>query len=272
MSAPRVHRFDDLEALSRAAAQLFLEIAQQAVARRSRFTLALAGGSTPKRLYELLASAPLRDQVPWDKVEFFWSDERPVPADHAESNFALAYETLLRNIPVAPAQIHRMPAEREDLEDLEQAAGDYQRELARTFAVQADGEPPMLDLVLLGLGSDGHTASLFPGTTALAERRRWVVANYVPQLQSMRLTLTPPILNHTEHVLFMVSGAAKAQALAAVLEGSRDPLRLPAQLIAPVSGNVQWLVDTAAAGGLRLPHPGPLPQGERVRKEKKGER
>ncbi len=248
VSAPRVARFSDLEGLSEAAADLFTAMAQEAVARRGQFTVALAGGSTPKRLYELLASAPRLERVPWSHVEFFWGDERAVSPDHPESNYRMAYETLLSKIDVAPAQIHRMPAERADLG---QAAADYQHELARTLAADPNGQPPSLDLALLGLGDDGHTASLFPHTTALSEHHRWVVANYVPKLDSRRLTLTPPMLNCAQHVLFMVSGAHKAQALAAVLEGPRDPQRLPAQLIAPPSRHLQWLVDTAAASALR---------------------
>lgn len=249
MSAPAVHRFDDLEALSRAAARLFQEVAQDAVVRRSRFTLALAGGSTPRRLYELLASAPQREQVPWGKVEIFWTDERPVPKEHRDSNFRLAYETLLRKIPVSPAQIHRMPGE---CEDLEQAAEDYQGELARTFAISAEGGPPMLDLVLLGLGYDGHTASLFPGTAALSERQRWVVANYVPPLRSMRLTLTIPMLNRAARIVFLVAGSDKADALASVLAEPLALEPLPAQLIAPIQGHIDWLVDATAAQ--KLPH------------------
>lgn len=250
MSAPRVARFNDLEALSKAAADIFTRIAQDSVARRGQFAVALAGGSTPKRLYELLASVVRRERVPWSHVEFFWGDERAVPLDHPESNYRMVYETLLSKIDVAPAQIHRMPAERADLG---QAAADYQHELARTLAADPNGHPPPLDLAVLGLGDDGHTASLFPHTTALSEQHRWVVANYVPKLDSRRLTLTPPMLNCAQHVLFMVSGVHKAQALAAVLEGPRDPQRLPAQLIAPVSGNLEWLVDTRAASALREP-------------------
>src|SRR5262249_5021609 len=162
-----------------------------ATAARGRFTVALAGGSTPRRLYQMLAEAPIRDQVDWSRVEVFWGDERAVPPDHADSNFRMASAALLSKVAIPPANLHRMQAERPDLDA---AAREYQGEIARVFSVPPDGEPPCLDLVLLGMGPDGHTASLFPHTEALKEARRWVVPNYVPKMAAFRMTQTGPIL------------------------------------------------------------------------------
>src|SRR5205807_8375702 len=188
-------------------------------AARGRFTVALSGGPTPRRLFQILAEVPFRDQVDWDKVEFFWGDERSAPPDHKDSNYRMASEALLQRIPVPITRIHRMQAERADRDV---AAREYQAELARVFGVAADGEPPVFDLVLLGMGPDAHTASLFPGTTALKETTRWVVPNYVPKFSTYRLTMTPRILNRAAQVMFLVAGPDKAAPLAEVLEGPSD--------------------------------------------------
>lgn len=245
---PIIRRFADAEQLSLAAAETVVHTAELAVAARGRFTLVLTGGHTPKRLYELLAGVPFKQQLPWDKAELFWGDERAVPPDHAESNFRMAHEALLAKLPLRETQIHRMPAEREDLEN---AAWEYQMEIARALDTDADGKPPSLDLILLGMGTDGHTASLFPYTEAAKEETRWVTSNYVPKLDRFRLTFTARIINCAERVLFLVAGENKAEALAQVLEGKRDPLRLPAQLIQPPEGELTWFVDAAAAAKLR---------------------
>ncbi len=247
MPARRVRRFPSSEQVSQAAAEAFIRIAGDAVTKRGRFTVVLSGGSTPRRLYEILAASPYSDRVVWGKVEFFWGDERAVPPDHRDSNYRMAYEALLGRINIADTQVHRMPAERKDRED---AAWDYQVEIARVFGVDPNGEPPHLDLVLLGMGADGHTASLFPYTEGLKEETRWVVSNYAPNLDSYRLTMTPPILNRTAHVIFLVVGADKAKTLAQVLEGSIDTNRLPAQLIKPEEGELTWLIDEPAASEL----------------------
>ncbi len=248
MSSGTIHRFADAEQLSRAGAEYFVRVARQAIDVRGRFRVALAGGKTPQRLYTLLAAPPFSEQLPWDRVDVFWGDERAVPSDHADSNFAVANETLLSKLRIVPAQIHRMQAERPDLEN---AAVEYQTEMAHVFAVDPDGEPPRFDLVLLGMGADGHTASLFPYTEATKEETRWVISNYVPKLDSFRLTLTARLINKAAHVLFLVAGADKADALAQVLEGERDSLRLPAQLVQPEEGALVWYVDTRAASKLR---------------------
>jgi 6-phosphogluconolactonase len=247
MSNPVVRRFPDAEQVSKAAAEEFVRAAHEAIAARGRFTVALSGGSTPRRLYQLLAEPPYRTQVDWPKVEFFWGDERAVPPDHKDSNYRMAQEALLQRLTAAAGHIHRLQAERSDRD---KAAADYQAEIARVFGGKPDGAPPAFDLVLLGMGPDGHTASLFPFTTALKEQTRWVVANHVPKLNTDRLTLTAPILNQAREVLFLVAGADKAQPLSEVLEGPSDTDRLPSQRIQP-SGKLIWFVDQAAATKLR---------------------
>lgn len=247
-----VRIFDTLEHVAQAAATEFVATSHEAVDARGRFVVALAGGSTPRRLYELLGEETFRTQVDWAKVEFFWGDERPVPPDQADSNFGMAKQALLDDLTISSRQIHRMPADRTDLDA---AARDYQIEIAALFGAPADGKPPTFDLVFLGMGADGHTASLFPNTIALQETVRWVVANPVPKLNSTRLTLTSTILNRARQIFFLVCGIDKAGVLAEVLEGPNDPQRLPAQLIAPPPpGHVTWFVDLAAARSLRHVH------------------
>jgi 6-phosphogluconolactonase len=239
--------FKDAEHLSRAAAVKFIEIAHGAIANGGQFTVVLSGGSTPRRLFQLLAAPPYRDKVDWEKVEFFWGDERTVPPDHPDSNFHMANEALLQRLQVAPKQIHRIEAEREDQEA---AARDYQTEIAHVFRVPEQGEPPSFDLILLGLGPDGHTASLFPHTEAVMESHRWIARNYVSKLNTNRITMTAPILNRGKFILFLVAGADKAEALHGVLDGPKDPHRLPAQLIQPAGGILIWMTDEAAISRL----------------------
>lgn len=237
--------------LACAAAEEFAALAEQTVAASGSFTVALSGGSTPKMMFALLAdeSESFRARVPWSKIHFFWGDERHVPPDHAESNYRMACETLLSNVPVLPEHIHRIRGERADAG---QAAQEYEQELRAFFKVGA-GQWPRFGLVLLGMGADGHTASLFPGTPALHEQTRLAVAVWVERLAAYRITLTPPVFNHAAHVIFMVSGQEKAQTLGRVLEGEYQPERWPCQLIAPPQGRLLWLVDQAAAG-LLSPH------------------
>jgi 6-phosphogluconolactonase len=237
----------DPAALALEAAKRVVAIAEEAVARCGRFTVVLAGGSTPKRLYSLLATEPYRTRLPWRETHLFWGDERAVPPEHPDSNVGLARATLLSRVPIPANQVHRMQAERADLDA---AASEYAAEIATTLTAQPPDEPPAFNLILLGLGTDGHTASLFPYTRALRETTRWVTPNYIPQLQANRLTLTTPILNHAAMILFLISGVEKAAVLQAVLEGPPDPQRLPAQLIRPVAGRLEWLVDQAAASRL----------------------
>jgi len=239
--APTIHRQDGVDALARAAAEAVAEAAAIAVAERGRFTIALAGGATPRPLYALLADAgaPFRARVPWDRVHVFFGDERCVPPDHAESNWRMAREALLD--PVRPASAWRMPGEQPDPAA---AAAAYEAVLARFFGVSAaGGSPPAFDVVLLGLGADGHTASLFPGSPALEETVRWVAAPWVPRLGAHRLTLTLPVLNAAREALFLVAGADKADALRRVLAGDAA---LPAARVRPAGGAI-FYVDRAAA-------------------------
>lgn len=247
MSARIIRIFPDVEALNKAAAVEFVRCAGEAIGARGRFAVALSGGSTPKRLYQLLTTEPYRSQIDWGRVEIFWGDERCVPPDHKDSNYRMAREAMLDRLPIPAEHVHRLEAERSDRAA---AARDYVAAIARVFGVSAGAEPPAFDLILLGMGPDGHTASLFPHTQALDETRRWVVPNHVPQLHTDRLTLTRPILNRARQVLFLVAGADKAERLVEVLAGPDDAKRLPSQSIQP-AGQLLWFVDAAAAA--RLP-------------------
>lgn len=226
--------------LRRAAAEAIARAAERSVAERGRFTWALSGGSTPRDLYHLLASGSYRHRLPWHAIHFFWGDERHVPPDHPESNFRLAREAMLDAVPVPRDNVHRIRAEEPDAR---KAAADYESAL-RSFFALAPGEWPRFDLVLLGLGRDGHTASLFPGSDAVRERERLVMAPWLESQRSFRITLTPPVLNHACRAMFLVSGEEKAEAVRAAIEGARDPERCPAQV---VEGNRLWMLDGAAA-------------------------
>ena len=241
---PELKVFDDPEHVARAAAARISELARESIEARGAFSLALAGGSTPRRVYELLAGVEFRDALDWPNVHVFFGDERAVPFDHADSNFRMANEALLSRVPVPERNVHRI----EGLGDAVANASDYESEMRGLFG--DDAEWPRLDLVLLGMGDDGHTASLFPETAALEERRAWVAANWVEKLGAWRVTLTAPTLNAARHVLFLVNGAGKAERLREVLKGERDPARLPSQLIRPHDGTLEWFVDRAAASKL----------------------
>jgi 6-phosphogluconolactonase len=234
-----------------AAAERFVSVVTQAIHASGRFVVALAGGSTPKRLYALLATPEYADRVDWSRTHIFWGDERCVPPDDPASNYRMTREVLLDRVPVPQANIHRIRGEDEPA----RAAAAYEGELRETFATPA-GPPSRVpgrrfDLVLLGMGDNGHTASLFPGLAAVRERERWAVAEYVAEVSMWRVTLTPPVFNAAAHVVFLVSGANKAAMLQRVLEGPSEPEVLPAQAIAPSEGTLDWLVDAAAAARLR---------------------
>jgi len=230
------------EAVAEAAADRIVAAARNAIGRRGRFRIALSGGSTPRPVYALLSAPPRVGAVDWSRVEFFWGDERCVPPDHPESNYGVARALLLEHLPgVRNDAIHRMPA---DLPDREQEARRYQAQIAAAFGLQPDASrPPAFDLVWLGMGRDGHTASLFPGTMALDERRRWVVASWAPAPAAWRITLTLPIINAARSVLFVVTGADKAGPLGSVRSGSDEH---PAARVHARS--TLWLVDARAAG------------------------
>jgi len=232
--------FETTEEVARAAADYFAEIAEKSISAEGRFSVALAGGSTPRRTYQLLASDEYRNRLPWSQVHIFFGDERSVPATHADSNYRMAEEAMISLLPIPEPNVHRMVGEGDAVAN----ASLYEGELQSFF----DGDTwPRFNLVLLGIGDDGHTASLFPGTEALTEARAWVVANWVEKLKTYRITLTAPAMNHAGNIIFLVAGAGKAERLREVLRGPRDPLRLPSQLIQPVAGSLIWLVDKAAA-------------------------
>jgi 6-phosphogluconolactonase len=243
-SSPVVRRVPGAAEVARSAAEEVVLAASRAAAARGRFTVALAGGATPRRLYALLAdeSAPFRGRIPWDHTHVFFGDERPVPPEHPDSNYRMAREALLDRVPAA--SVHRVPGEDPG------AAERYEDELRRFFEVPSGGPPPRLDLLLLGLGPDGHTASLFPGSAALDERARWVVSPYVDRLGTRRTTLTLPILNRARAALFLVSGAEKAGALAQVLAPAPGAALLPAARVRPDGGGPVWIFDEAAASRL----------------------
>ena len=227
--------FDDAATLMRAAANHVIQCAQTAIQEHGRFTLALSGGSTPRALYQRLAET---GGLEWDKLQVFWGDERCVPPDNPDSNYRMARESLLDAVPLPTENIHRIHAELKPV----QAAEAYDAMLRAVF-----GQDVRFDLILLGMGDDGHCASLFPESAALDEQEALVVANYVAKLDSWRITLTAPTINRAAHVAFLVAGEAKAEALQAVLEGPYQPRIYPAQLIAPESGDLVFLVDGAAA-------------------------
>ncbi|MHB8644283.1 MAG: 6-phosphogluconolactonase [Thermomicrobiales bacterium] len=235
----------DLDAVSQEAARRFVAIANDAVTRTNRCTVALAGGSTPERLYRLLASEMYRDAIPWASLYLFFGDERCVPPDDRESNYRMAREAMLDHVPVLPAQVFRMEGER----DPHSAAVTYDATIGDVFGL-TPGRVPHFDLILLGMGPDGHTASLFPQTDGLQVIERLATANYVPKFDSWRLTLTYPVLDAAMQVLFLVGGAEKADAVQHVLEGPFDPSEYPAQGVRTPEGTVSFLLDAAAAGKL----------------------
>lgn len=234
-----VRVYEDKQELAEAAALDFAERAAEAIEDRGRFTVALAGGSTPKATYEILAR-DYADGVDWNNVHVFFGDERTVPPDHEDSNYRMAREALLDHVPIG--SVHRMRGELSP----EEAAASYENELREFFG----GDLPSLDLIMLGIGEDGHTASLFPNTPALDVTDRWTVENPVEKLDTVRLTLTKPVINAARAVVFAVAGEGKAEALREILERDANPQDYPAKLIQP-AGGVVWMVDRAAAGSLK---------------------
>lgn len=247
----RVFVVDDADALAREAAEEFERRAAAAVASRGRFTVALSGGSTPRRLYALLTdpSASFCKAIPWSRVHLFWSDERHVPPDDPQSNYRMARETLISRVPIPADNVHRIEAE---LPDAAEAAARYDDELARFFAL-SPGEFPRFDLMLLGIGPEGHTASLFPGTKALEIRDRRVVENWVPKVNAFRITMTVPVFTRAAAVQFLISGEDKAAIVRAIFDSEGPDDALPCQIIRPEAGDLIWLVDRAAASALPAP-------------------
>jgi len=228
-----------------AAAEVVVGAATDAVAQRGRFTISLSGGSTPKSLFNLLATNA-RTVLPWERMFFFWGDERHVPPTDPDSNYRMAEETMLSKVPVPPGNVFRMAAENPDAAAV---AEEYEKTLRKFFALEP-GQVPVFDLILLGMGPDGHTASLFPGTAGLQEKSRLVIANWVEKMKTSRLTFTLPVLNAARCVTFLVSGTDKAAVLRTVLEGDVPAEQYPAMLVRPTDGKLIWLVDRAAASEL----------------------
>src|SRR4051794_18477305 len=241
---PNVIAYPDRDALNVGAAEFCAGVAREAIAVRGRCMVSLSGGSTPKSLYALLAKPHWNEQFDWKHIHLFWGDERCVPIDHPDSNFGMVRRELLSKIDISADNVHRFKTE---LNDPNAVAADYEKTVREVFAVQTP-EIPTFDLALLGLGENGHTASLFPHSPALHEAARLVVADYVEEVKTYRLTMTAPLINASRQITFLVSGAAKAQVMKDVLEGPRRPEELPAQLIRPSSsdGEVTWLTDKAA--------------------------
>lgn len=231
--------FENSELVARAAANRFTSLAASAIKQQGRFSVALSGGQTPKRVYELLASDEFKDQINWRDVHIFFGDERPVPPDHPASNYGMALATLISKVSIPPINVHRIIGEAEP----QTSARLYETELKAFFT---GATWPRFDLVFLGMGEDGHTASLFPGTAALKEHTAWVVANWVERLGEFRITFTAPAINAAANILFLVTGEKKAALLAEVLRGPYEPERLPAQLVKPDAGSLVWMVDAEA--------------------------
>ena len=237
----------DGAAIAQLAAGKFVQLAQAAVNRSGTFSVALAGGSTPKLLYALLATDPgFSSNLPWDKMHLFFGDERHVGPEDAQSNFKMASDTMISKAPLKPQQVHRMKGE---YPDAEKAAREYEQELRAHFHL-SDTKLPRFDLVLVGMGDEGHCLSLFPGTKALHAEGRTVVRNWVGKLFTDRITITAPTASNAANILFTVAGKEKALALKAVLEGPYEPEQLPSQLLQPTDGNLLWLVDDAAGSML----------------------
>ena len=238
--------YPDIDTLSQEAAQYIVRLANQSIVTHGRFTIALSGGSTPKKLYGLLGSEPFRSQIDWAQVEIFWGDERCVSPDDPESNYAMAQQVLLSKIPIPNNRIHRMPADQSDREAASQA---YTEEMRRTFGT--DGIPAF-DLIQLGMGPEGHTASLFPHQPSIHEQQRLVMPVSVPKPPPDRLTFTPPLLNAAHNILFLVTGSEKSDAIHTVLEGDYNPDEYPAQIVQPEHGEVVWILDKEAAAKIRV--------------------
>jgi len=245
--------FPDETDLIRTEAERIVTLASDTVEARGRCLIALAGGSTPRPLYELLATAPYAAEIDWGRIHLFWGDERCVPPDHPDSNYRMTRHALIDHVPIPPENVHRIRGE----DDPDEAAEGYERVLRQFFGSE-DRPARSFDLVLLGMGPDGHTASIFPGTAATTEARRWVMPIHVEKPREMwRVTLTTVVLNAAADVTFLVAGADKAVRLREVLQ---EGAPVPAQLIQPISGGLHWMVDAAAGSALR---PGQLDQDSR---------
>lgn len=231
--------FENIEKLNIFAAEKFVEIAKDSIAERGQFTVALSGGSTPKKLFALLTQEPFRSKIEWKKVFFFFGDERNVPIDSEESNFRMANEALFSKVEIPKENIHRFLTEKGEPKIV---AEEMEREIREVFELK-ESEFPRFDLIFLGIGNDGHTASLFPETEGLKEDKRIVIENYVPKFETFRLTFTFSTINNARNVIFLISGKEKAETLREVLYGEFQPEKLPSQAVKPVNGNLLFLTD-----------------------------
>ena len=234
-----VRIFPDIHALSHAAADMFRLLSRKAVSDHGRFTAALSGGSTPRELYRLLAVKPYCDQIAWERVHLFWTDERCVPPEHVDSNFRLVHELLLLRVAIPEENVHRIKGER----GAEWAAADYEQDLKAFFG---NGDWPAFDLIILGVGEDGHTASLFPGFSQVLEPRRLAAPVFLDAQKRDRVTLTLPVLNHAKQVLFLAAGLSKQKIIKSILEDG-NPDGVPAGFVHPVMGSSSWYLDQDAA-------------------------
>lgn len=232
----------DIDGVSREAANIFISTAKGSIASQDRFTVAISGGSTPLRLFALLGSKTYADKVDWSRIHFFWVDERCVPKDDKESNFKGAWDALISHLPIPETHIHRIKGE----ESPDNGALEYEDDLQGFFGA---GRVPDFDLVFLGMGDDGHTASLFPASDSLKETEKLAVPVYVERLKSWRVTLTLPVLNNAKSTIFLVTGKNKADVLKEIIENKS--LKYPAGLIKPIRGSLTWLIDEDAAGKIR---------------------
>jgi len=234
-----IHISDSKPELVKAAAEKMIDVIAAAIKERGRCALALAGGSTPRDVYALLATEKYRSRVDWADVFLFWGDERCVPPDHPDSNFRMVNESLLANVSIPPANVFRMRGEI----DPAKAASEYEKQLENFFGEKI----PQFDLILLGLGEDGHTASLFPGTNALDETQRWAISVFVPKFNSYRMTLTLRVINNARHVVFIVSGRSKSKIIPRVINSEEQIKELPATFVRPLNGELDWMLDAEAA-------------------------
>ena len=247
METAKINIQPDLAALSKTAAQEFVKTGNKAIKQNGRFTVVLAGGSTPKEFYNLLASDDFKTQIDWQKVFFFFGDERDVSPASDQSNFKMANENLFKPLEIPKTNVFRWQTE---IINAAEVAEQYEKYIRKFFALKPD-EFPRFDLVLLGIGDDGHTASLFPHTKALAEDKKIAVANLVKKLNSYRLTLTFPTINNASNIVFLVSGEQKAKTLQKILETEPQPEKFPVQAVKPLDGKVTWLIDKDAAEFLK---------------------
>lgn len=261
----KINIYSNTDSLARAAAGCFLEIASRSIADHGLFSVALSGGTTPQKMYRLLGKETYARRVDWFRVHIFFGDERCVPPDHADSNFRIAHQLLIEHVPIPEHHVHRMRGELEP----QRAAVEYERELNTFFTTRSTLglSEPSFDMALMGLGTDGHTASLFPGRDVSRERSKWVVAHYVKEFDAWRITLTPRVINSALNVVFIISGEDKSDPLKKVLEGPRQPEAIPAQSIDPARGELLWLLDAGAASRLEMHGSGKRQTGAQTREE-----